>query len=104
MEALTSIEATLLPIGNGQVTLKFLSVLAKKIDKESSLNVSKKNLTKKERMQFILESFRGIGPKTAKKLLKKFKTIKNIINLSKEDLEKEIGKKSIGFKILDEKY
>ena len=89
---------------NSDDTAKFLSVLAKKIDKEASLNVSKKSLTKKERMQFILESFRGIGPKTAKKLLKKFKTIKNIINLPKEELEKEIGKKSDGFKILDEKY
>src|SRR3989344_457864 len=89
---------------NSNDTAKFLSVLAKKNEKESSLNVSKKSLTKKERMQFILESFRGIGPKTAKKLLKKFKTIKNIINLSKEDLEKEIGKKSVGFNILDEKY
>ena len=89
---------------NSNDTAKFLSVLAKKTEKESSLNVSKKSLTKKERMQFILESFRGIGPKTAKKLLKKFKTIKNIINLSKEELEKEIGKKSGGFKILDEKY
>lgn len=89
---------------NSDDTAKFLSVLAKKTDKEPSLNVSKKNLTRKERMQFILESFRGIGPKTAKKLLKKFKTIKNIINLSKEDLEKEIGKKSEGFKIVDEKY
>ena len=89
---------------NSDDTAKFLSVLAKKTDKEASLNVSKKNLSKKERMQFILESFRGIGPKTAKKLLKKFKTIKNIINLSKEELEKEIGKKSEGFKIVDEKY
>src|SRR3989344_2463307 len=89
---------------NSEDTAKFLSVLAKKTEKEPSLNISKKNLTKKERMQFILESFHGIGPKTAKKLLKKFKTIKNIINLSKEDLEKEIGKKSVGFNILDEKY
>ena len=89
---------------NSEDTAKFLSVLAKKTDKEPSLNVSKKSLTKKERMQFILESFRGIGPKTAKKLLKKFKTLKNLFSVSMEELEKEIGKKSIGFRILDEKY
>ncbi|MBI2043491.1 hypothetical protein HYT25_03830 [Candidatus Pacearchaeota archaeon] len=89
---------------NHEDTAKFLSVLAKKTEKESSLNVTKRNLNKKERMQFILESFHGIGPKTAKKLLKKFKTIKNILNASMEDLEKEIGKKALVFKIVDEKY
>ena len=55
-------------------------------------------------MQFILESFRGIGPKTAKKLLKKFKTLKNLVNAPISEIEKEIGKKSEVFKILDEKY
>jgi len=89
---------------NSEDTAKFLAVLAKKSNKEASLNVSKKNLTKKERMQFILESFRGIGPKTAKKLLKKFKTLKNLVNAPISEIEKEIGKKSEVFKILDEKY
>ncbi len=85
-------------------TAKFISVLAKREIKESSLNVSKKNLNKKERMQFILEGFPNIGPKTAKKLLKKFKTLKNILNASLEELKIEIGKKALVFKIVDEKY
>lgn len=89
---------------NCRDTAKFLSVLAKKTEKESSLNVSKKSLNKKERMQFILEGFPGIGPKTAKKLLEKFKTIKQILNASLEDLEKEIGKKSEIFRIVNENY
>lgn len=85
-------------------TAKFLGVLANKKEKESSLNVTKKNLTKQERMQFILESFPGIGPKNAKKLLEEFKSIKGIINASQEELEKSIGKKSEVFKLVGENY
>jgi len=59
---------------------------------------------KKETLQFLLEGFPGIGPKTAKKLLEKYKTIKNIINTPQEELEKEIGKKSEIFNLLDEEY
>jgi Fanconi anemia group M protein len=86
-------------------TAKFISVLAKK--KESSempLNVSKRILNKKQQMQFVLEAFSGIGPKNAKKLLEKHKTLKNIFNLSIEQIEEDIGKKSEVFKILDEEY
>ncbi len=89
---------------NSQDTAKFLAVLAKKTEKEQPLNASKKTLSKKERMQFILEGFPGIGPKTAKKLLQKFKTLKGIINAPLEELQKEVGKKAEVFKILDENY
>jgi len=85
-------------------TAKFILTLSKKTKGEASLNVSKKTLNKKERMQFILEGFPGIGPKTAKKLLSKFKSLKNIMNAPLADLEKEIGKKAEVFKIIDEEY
>ena len=85
-------------------TAKFISVLAKKSENETSLNVSKKNLSKNERMQFILEGFPGIGPKTARKLLEKFKTIKNIINASEKELTDAIGKKAEAFKIVGEEF
>jgi len=85
-------------------TAKFIYILSKKENKEESLNITKKNLNKKERMQFILESFQNIGPKTAKKLLKKFKTLKNIMNASEEELKEIIGKKTESFKIISEKY
>ncbi len=79
---------------NYEDTAKFISVLAKKqAPNEATLNVKKKILTKKEQLQFIIEGFPGIGPKTSKKLLKKFKTIKNIINASEEELREVIGKK-----------
>ena len=89
---------------NYEDTAKFILILSKKKEKEMPLNVTKKNLNKKERKQFILEGFPGIGPKTAKKLLKKFKTIKNIFNSSQEELKEAIGKKAEVFKIVSEKY
>jgi ERCC4-type nuclease len=61
-------------------------------------------LNKKEQLQYILEGFPGIGPKTAKKLLKKYKTIKKIILASQENLRKDIGKKADIFKLLDMEY
>ncbi len=85
-------------------TAKYIAVLARKKERESSLNVNKKSLNKKERLQFILESFPGIGPKTAKKLLEEFKTLKNISNTSVEELSKVIGKKADIFKLLEEQY
>jgi len=85
-------------------TAKFISVLSRRSEKEASLNVTKKSLNKKERLQFILEGFPGIGPKNAKKLLEKFKTLKGIINTPIEELKKEIGKKAEIFSILEDKY
>lgn len=75
-------------------TAKFILILSRKKERDSSLNVNKKSLNKKERLQFILEGFPGIGPKKAKKLLEKFRTIRNIINAPKEELEEILGKKA----------
>ncbi|MFA5071429.1 MAG: ERCC4 domain-containing protein [Candidatus Pacearchaeota archaeon] len=85
-------------------TAKFIYVLARKKEVESPLNATKKSFNKKEQMQFIIEGFPGIGPKTAKKLLEKFKTMKNIFNAPLEDLQKEIGKKADIFKIVEDEY
>ena len=90
---------------NYEDTAKFLSVLSKRKPNEPILNVKNKNLNKKEQKQFIIEGFSGIGPKTAKKLFKKFKTIKNIINASEEELKEVIGKKAENIiKIIEGKY
>lgn len=86
-------------------TAKFISVLSKKQEKETPINAKKKSFNKKEQMQFIVEGFPGIGPKTAKKLLEEFKTIKNIINASDKELEKILGAKSEIFKgIIEGEY
>ena len=89
---------------NSEDTAKFISVLSKRKERELSLNVSKKSLNKKERLQFILEGFPGIGPKAAKKLLEKFKTLKNVINASEEELKDVLGKKADIFKISKIEY
>ena len=73
---------------------KFISVLSKKQSKELALKAKKRILNKKEQLQFIVEGFPGIGPKTAQKLLKKFKTIQNIIGASEKELKETIGKKA----------
>lgn len=90
---------------NPQDTANFISVIAKKKNQEElSLNTTKKPRNKKEQLQFILEGFPGIGPKTSKKLLEEFNTIKNIVDASEEDLKKVLGKKSEIFKLFHEIY
>ncbi|VVB83485.1 3'-flap repair endonuclease Xpf [uncultured archaeon] len=89
---------------NYEDTAKFIYLLAVKKETESSLNVSKKSLNKKERLQFILEGFPGIGPKTAKKLLSHFGTMKDIFSASQEELKKIIGIKADIFRLIEEKY
>ncbi len=79
---------------NYEDTAKFISVLSRKKPRENPMNATKKFRSRKEQAQYILEGFPGIGPKTAKKLLKKFRTIKNIINAAEEELKKEIGKRA----------
>jgi Fanconi anemia group M protein len=89
---------------NYEDTARYLAVLARKKEKESSLNVTKKSLNKKERLQFILEGFPGIGPKTARKLLSRFGTLKKIANASIEELTEVVGKKADIFKLIEEQY
>jgi len=90
---------------NSEDTAKYISILLNKKEKEISFNAKKKSRNKKEQLQFIMEGFPGIGPKTAKKLLAEFKTIKNIANASEEELKKCIGKKAeTMIKLINENY
>ena len=82
---------------NYEDTAKFLLVLSKQEDRESPLNPTRKFHTVKEQRQYVLEGFPGIGPKTAKKLLDKFGSIKEVINAPEEELRKLIGVKVDGF-------
>lgn len=79
-------------------TAKFLSILAKKKEKEEeSLRAKKKSFNRKEQLQYILEGFPGIGPKNAKKLLKQFSSIKAIINANEDELKPLLKKKTASF-------
>ena len=72
-------------------TAVYLMLLAKKQEKgkkEISLAAKRKAFSLKDQQQIILESFPGIGPSTAKNILKHFKSIKNFSNASLEDLKK----------------
>jgi len=76
-------------------TADYLYLLAKKQERGcESLRLKRKAMSKKSQAEYVLEGFPGIGPKTAKKLLKKFNSIKNVINAPEEELKKEIGKKA----------
>lgn len=87
---------------NEEDTASFLLVLAKKSKSSLSLRPSRSEMAKKERKQFILEGFEGIGPATAKQLIKENKTLRKIFSMKKEELEKSIKKKSESFDVLDE--
>jgi ERCC4-type nuclease len=89
---------------NSEDTAKFILVLSKRKEKETSLNAKKRSFNKKEQMQYILESFPGIGPKTAKKLLGEFKTLDTIFNAPNDKLKEMIGKKAEIFNITKDKY
>jgi len=87
---------------NYQDTSKYLITLAKQQLKpklELTLH-SRIPKTIKEQKQYILESFPNIGPITAKKLLKKFKTISNTINAEEEKLKEILKNKVESFKNL----
>ncbi|MBI2451633.1 hypothetical protein HYV50_00980 [Candidatus Pacearchaeota archaeon] len=76
-------------------TAKYISVLAKREkNQEISLRAAKIFLTKEEQLQFIIEGFPFVGPKTAKKLLEKFGSLKNIVNASEEELKEILGKRT----------
>jgi len=91
-------------------TAKFLILLEKrqeKGEKDISLRVRRKTSNIYDQQQMILEGFPGIGPSTAKALLKKFKTIKAIINANEKDLLKaRLNKNKIAAmkKIIETKY
>lgn len=75
---------------NEEDTAKYLAVLAKRFERkpqEVGLRAKKRVFSPKEQQQVIMEGFPGIGPSLAKELLKKFGSIKNIINASVEDLK-----------------
>ena len=61
-------------------------------------------MSEKEQLQYILEGFPGIGAATAKKLLKKYKTLFSLFNAPIADIQNTIGKKADIFKLLKEKY
>ena len=72
-------------------TSALLTVIAKRLEKpikNISLLKKRKPLTLKEQQEYLIESLPGIGPTLSRSLLKKFKTVKKIINAKEKKLIK----------------
>jgi len=97
---------------NSKETAAFLYTIAKREQEETgknfTLHTEKRTLSLKQMQEYIVAAFPGIGATLAKPLLKKFKTIKKIVNAKQEQLEKvgKIGPKKAETirKVLDEEY
>lgn len=82
---------------NEKETADYIRLLANKKKSENTLNPKKKSLSPSEELEFIMESFPGVGPIKTKKLLEKFGTLKNVVNSSEKDLSKILGQGSKDF-------
>ncbi|MAG50534.1 hypothetical protein CL621_02755 [archaeon] len=92
-------------------TTNLLLTIAKRLDKPRrhiSLLKKRKPLTLKEQQEFLIETLPGVGPTLSKALLKKFKSVKAVINAKEEHLKKveKIGPKKAEKikKITEENY
>jgi len=93
-------------------TAEMLITIAKREQGDSPGNFSirgeKKPLSDKELKEFIIAGLPGVGTQLARNLLEEFRTVKNVVNASNEELQKveKIGKKKADDirKILDGKY
>ncbi|RMF54502.1 DEAD/DEAH box helicase [Candidatus Woesearchaeota archaeon] len=97
---------------NNKDTAALLMIMAKREQEEKpkifNPHGSKKPLTLKEQQEYIVSALPGIGLSLAKPLLKKFKTVKKIMNAKEEQLKKIdlIGEKKAKEirKVLDSEY
>ena len=84
---------------NFRDTASLLNIIAKReqdeVGRDFSLHPQKKALSIKEQQEYIVSSLPGVGSTLAKPLLKNFKSVKNVINAEKKELEtvEKIGKK-----------
>lgn len=93
-------------------TASLIRIIAKREQEGKNNNylirVERKPLSTQDQQRFIIESLPGIGPIISKALLKKFKTVKKIINAKEKDLKEveNLGDKKAKEikKILEEEY
>ena len=96
---------------NYRDTAAYLALIARRLEKPKrhiSLVSKRKPLTLKEQQEYLIESLPGIGPSLSKSLLKKFKSVKNVINAKEDKLQKveKIGEKKSKMirEVLDSEY
>ena len=77
---------------NSRETASMLRVIAKREQEQDdsywSMHPNKRIATIKEIQEYVMSSFPGIGQTLSKPLLKEFGSVKNIVNASREELEK----------------
>jgi len=78
-----------LPVHNKRATIEWLAAKARSLGKASEkrvmrLRVEKKPLTLQERILYVAEGI--VGPVTARRLLSRFRTLRNIANASVKEL------------------
>jgi len=84
---------------NSKESASLLNIIAKREQEEKgndfSMHADRKPLTLKEQQEYIVSALPNVGPSLAKELLKKFKTVKKIINAKEDKLKKveKIGNK-----------
>ncbi|MBI2651253.1 DEAD/DEAH box helicase [Candidatus Woesearchaeota archaeon] len=85
---------------NFRDTATLIKIIAKREQEETSkdflLHPQKKALSLNEQQEYIISSLPGIGAALSKPLLKQFKSVKNVINAERKELEnvEGIGKKT----------
>jgi Fanconi anemia group M protein len=77
---------------NAKETAQILFTIAKREQEETSSNFSmhadRKPLSLKEQQEYFMSALPNIGLNLAKELLKEFKSVKNVVNASEEELKK----------------
>jgi len=76
---------------NSKETAALLLIIAKREQEESkgfTFHTERKPLTIREQQEYIISALPGIGASLAKPLLRKFKTVKKLINATLEQFEK----------------
>ena len=96
---------------NYRDTTSLLEIIAKRLDvpkRHFSLLKKKKPISLKEQQEYLVESLPGVGALLAKSLLKKFKSVKKVMNASEKRLQsiEKIGKKKAKTikETIDEEY
>jgi len=97
---------------NPKESASLLNIIAKREQEQTgndfSMHADRKPLTLKEQQEYVVSALPNVGPNLAKELLKKFKTVKKIINAKEDKLKKveKIGdKKAKGIReVLDSEY
>jgi ERCC4-type nuclease len=100
LSILTDYNIPIIFTANEKETADYLIILSKQKEKGKTVSNLHSRIPKTttEQKKYILEAFPNIGPKTAQKLLDKFKSLSLIFNASEEELNEILKIKTKEFK------